>query len=378
MRVREEEHWMSRAVALAERAVGLTRPNPPVGAVIVRRGRIVGKGHHRRAGGPHAEILALADAGAQACGGVLYVTLEPCSTTGRTPPCTEAVLAAGLKEVVIGVLDPNPAHAGRGVRVLRQAGLKTRVGVCRRESEALVEPFSVWVATGRPWVTLKLAMTLDGRLADSGGRSKWITGAASRARVHALRRTADAIVAGAGTLRADDPSLLPRPAAGRRPYRVIVTGRRPLPVSARVFTDPQASQTWLAVPSSRKRAVARRLPACAAQIISCRATKSGTVSARDLLNKLGARGVLHAVCEGGGRLASDLVRRRLVDEYVLFYGASFLGGGRTAAALAGAGWPLAGRPRLEVIEVERIGNDIMVRARPEAGEREGGPGCLPD
>jgi diaminohydroxyphosphoribosylaminopyrimidine deaminase/5-amino-6-(5-phosphoribosylamino)uracil reductase len=356
----DDAHWMRIALALAERGLGLTRPNPPVGAVIVRRGRIVGEGYHYRAGAPHAETLALRQAGDKARRGTLYVTLEPCSTHGRTPPCTEAIKSAGLDAVVAATGDPNPCHAGRGFRILRRAGITTRIGVERSAADVLIAPFKHWIQTGRPFVSLKLALTLDGRIADGRGRSQWISNATSRRRVQALRRAADAILIGAGTLRADDPSLLPRPTGGRHPDRVVVCGQRQIPSTARLFRDGRTS--WVAAPRSRRKTLERRLQSGTGEVIPCRETAAGHVALLDLLNRLGKRDVTRVLCEGGACLASSLVRQQLVDEFFFFYGPSLLGAGDTMGALEGEAWTMPGRPRLKIMNVEELDGDILVRA----------------
>jgi diaminohydroxyphosphoribosylaminopyrimidine deaminase/5-amino-6-(5-phosphoribosylamino)uracil reductase len=353
---------MARAVELARQGEGLTRPNPPVGAVCVSRGEVVGEGFHRRAGGPHAEIGALRAAGSRARGATLYVTLEPCSTQGRTPACTEAVLAAGIRRVVAGSVDPNPAHAGRGFRVLKRRGVEVEHGVCRSETDALIAPYAKWMVHGRPYLTLKLGLSLDGRIADGAGQSRWITGAASRRAVQALRRRADAVMVGRGTLVEDDPSLCPRPARGRKPYRVIVSASGRVSATAKVFTDKKAGTTVLAT--------TRRCPQSVLNRAGQRASvwvlpeRGGGVSLDGLLRRMGEEGFLHVLCEGGGRLAEALVRGGYVDEYRFFYAPCLLGGGGVGA-LSGKGWPLEVRPELEICEVERYGRDLCVVARPE-------------
>lgn len=351
----DDLRFMLRALELARKGEGLTRPNPPVGAVVVRAGRIVGEGWHRKAGGPHAEIHALRDAGAKARGATVYVTLEPCSTFGRTPPCTEALIAAGVKRVVVAARDPNPRHAGRGVTLLRRAGIAVTTGVAEDEARALIAPFSKWILTQRPWVTLKLGMTLDGRIADATGRSRWITSAASRREVQHLRRRADAILVGRGTARADDPSLLPVPARGRKPWRVVVDTHGSLPATLRVFTDEARARTLLATTRGESSPNRLVLPA-----------RGRYVSLRALMRELGRRGLLHVVCEGGGELAAALWRDGLVDEAWLFLAPKLLGGD-ARPAFGGIGWPLAKAPELEVREVRRVGPDTLIVARPKKG-----------
>ncbi len=326
------EPFMQRALALARRGEGLTRPNPPVGAVLVQNGKIIAEGFHKKAGGPHAEVSCLQSAIGNLKSSILYVTLEPCSTYGRTPPCTDLILARGIRRVVIGTKDPNPAHAGRGIRILRRAGVEVITGVCRTETDALIAPFSKLILTGMPYVTLKLAATVDGQIADASGKSKWITGPQSRAKVQELRRSADAIMVGAGTIRADNPSLLPRPAKGRVPWRVIVGST--LQAEANVLRDEAAAQTLVV---------------------------NGPL--KTILRDLGKRGVMHVLCEGGGELAGSLVRAGLVDEFALFIAPSLLGG--TGVPMFGeTGWPLTKMPLLNFQTLEKCGKDVFIRALP--------------
>ena len=352
--------WMGEALRLARLGEGLTRPNPPVGAVVVRNGRVVGRGWHRKAGGPHAEVYALRQAGLRARGATLYVTLEPCSTWGRTPPCTDAILKAGIKRVVAAGPDPNPRHAGKGFRLLRRAGLHVVSGVCPDEARELLAPFASAMVRHRPYVTLKLAESLDGRIADSAGRSKWITGPASRAVVQGLRRRADAVMVGAGTVLADNPCLVPRPARGRRPFRIIVDAAGRVPVKSQVFTDGFASQTILA---TTKRCPARRqadYSAKGAKVWVLPASGRG-VSLPALMRSLHGLGVLHVLCEGGSELAGALLKANLVDEMVMFV-APLVIGGDGIGAVGGKGWSLAGVPKLKIVETRIVGQDIMIRA----------------
>jgi diaminohydroxyphosphoribosylaminopyrimidine deaminase/5-amino-6-(5-phosphoribosylamino)uracil reductase len=326
------EPFMQRALALARRGEGLTRPNPPVGAVLVQNGQIIAEGFHKKAGDPHAEVNCLKSAIGNLKSSILYVTLEPCSTSGRTPPCTDLILERGIRRVVVGTNDPNPAHAGRGIRLLRRAGVEVITGVCRAEAEALIAPFAKRILTGMPYVTLKLASTVDGRIADAAGKSKWITGPQARAKVQDLRRAADAIMVGAGTVRADDPSLLPRPAKGRAPWRVIVG--TDVPANAKVLTDEAAERTLMMNGSLKK-----------------------------ILRDLGKRGVMHVLCEGGGELAGSLIRAGLVDEFAFFVAPALLGG-EGVPMVGKNGWPLAKMPLLRFQALEKCGEDVFIRALP--------------
>lgn len=330
------EPFMQRAIALARRGEGLTRPNPPVGAVLVRNGKIIAEGFHRKAGGPHAEVNCLKSAAGSLRSATLYITLEPCCTFGRTPPCTGLILERGVKRVVIGTEDPNPAHAGRGIRLLRRAGVEVITGVCRAEAETLIAPFAKRILTGMPFVTLKLASSVDGRIADAAGKSRWITGPAARAKVQELRRSADAIMVGAGTVRADNPSLLPRPAKDREPWRIIVGSR--VPEKSKVLTDEAADRTLV---------------------------MNGPLN--KILRDLGNRGVMHVLCEGGGELAGSLVRAGLVDEFALFVAPSLLGGDGVPM-FGRKGWPLQKMPRLAFKTLEICGKDAFIRALPVRGK----------
>ena len=355
-------HWMERALELARRGEGLTRPNPPVGAVVVQDGRLVGAGWHRRAGGPHAEVYALRQAGERARGATLYVTLEPCSTHGRTPPCTDAIRTSGIAEVVWAATDPAPGHRGSAGRLLRSAGVRVVTGVCRAEGEALLAPFACRLRTGRPYVTLKMAMTLDGRIADRRGLSRWITGPAARAEVQRLRRRADAVMVGAGTVRTDDPSLWPRPAGRRTPWRVVMDPAGRTSPRARVYTDERAAHTLVAlgrsVPAARVKAYGRHGAA------PLWVPAGRVASVRSVLKQLAGLGALHVLCEGGGQLAASLLRAGVVDELVFFVAPAVLGAAGDFAVVGGPGWLLPGAPRLKFIEQRTVGPDLMIRAVP--------------
>ncbi|HLO26617.1 MAG TPA: bifunctional diaminohydroxyphosphoribosylaminopyrimidine deaminase/5-amino-6-(5-phosphoribosylamino)uracil reductase RibD, partial [Geobacteraceae bacterium] len=295
------EKYMKRAIALARRGVGKTSPNPAVGCVIVKDETIVGEGWHRKAGGPHAEALALRQAGAAVRGADVYVTLEPCAHYGKTPPCADALIAAGVKRVFAAMVDPNPKVKGRGVTALRAAGIEVTAGLLEAESRLLNEPFVKHVTTGIPFVILKSAMTLDGKTATEGGDSKWITNEKSRAYVHKLRSMVDAVMVGAGTVAADDPLLTSRIAGGRDPLRVIVDSSLGLPLDARVLHLESPSRTIVAtlVVESAK---AKKIRAFGAETLHC-LEREGRVDLHDLFARLGALGVQSVLLEGGSALA---------------------------------------------------------------------------
>lgn len=351
---------MAEALALAEQGIGLTRPNPPVGAVLVRDGHIVGRGWHQKAGGPHAEVFALREAGERARGATAYVTLEPCSTHGRTPACTDALLAAGVARVVYAVSDPNPRHAGRARRLLEADGVSVTEGVGRDQAATLLEPFHCLTTTGRPLVTLKLATSLDGRIADGRGRSKWITGPEARVWVQDLRRRADGILVGAGTVRADNPSLLPRPARGRKPFRIVLDGATPLPLSRAVFSDAHARQTILVSHHDAPQRL-RTLDARGVEVLLVKPGRAG-YPLRKVLARLGKRGLLHVVCEGGGGVAGSLIRAGLADRLAWLTAPVLLGDrGRPSVA---ATWALDRAPRWTPTDVQRLGPDTLTLLKP--------------
>lgn len=323
---------MRRALELARLGEGLTRPNPPVGALLVQNGKITSEGFHKKAGGPHAEVNCLKKVPKVGKTATLYISLEPCSTSGRTPPCTELILERGIRRVVVGCLDPNPAHAGRGIRKLRRAGVEVITGVCRKEAEALIAPFAKRMLTGMPYVTLKLGITLDGKIADASGKSQWITGPQARKKVQELRRRADAILVGAGTVRADDPSLLPRPAKGRTPWRVVAGST--IPKTSKLLTDEAAAQTLLMDDSIEM-----------------------------ILADLAKRDVMHVLCEGGGEMAGSLIRAGLVDEFAIFMAPSLLGG-EGFPMVGKKGWALKSMPHLSFHALEKIGDDVFIQAVP--------------
>ena len=356
--------WMDRALALARRGEGCTRPNPPVGAVAVREGRLLGEGFHARAGLPHAEVEALNACRESPRGATLYVTLEPCCTHGHTPPCTDLLISSGIARVVVGCPDPNPRHASRGFHILHDAGIAVTRGVREEECLRLIEPFACRLAMGRPFVTLKLAMTLDGRIADRTGQSKWITGPEAREAVQALRRRVDAVMVGAGTVMADNPGLRCRLPDAPSAWRVVVDGRGRTPATARVCTDAWAETTVLATSSACSDAKRRAWGRKGARVWTIPVNRDGHVNLLRLLRRLADEGIMHLLCEGGGTLAGSLIRARLVDEYRFFYTPAVMGDTRAVSGVTGAGFTLARMPRLRIEEVSRLGADLLVRARP--------------
>ena len=355
-------HFMMQAIKLAKRGVGLTKPNPPVAALIVSNGKIIGKGFHKRAGGPHAEIYAINSAGIRSEGSTLYVTLEPCSTQGRTGPCTKAIIQSKIKTVVIAVRDPNPLHNGKGIRVLRKAGINVIEGVCKKDATDLIKSFSKWITCGKPFLTLKLAISVDGKIADSKGSSRWISSVKSRKVVMKLRQCVDAILVGAGTARTDNPSLLCSRAD--KPFRVVVDSQGTLPLRSKMLNDAYVTRTIVATTERCKENRCRQYIEKGAIVWKLPLTKDEHVSLRHLFAALGKMGVLHVLCEGGGELAYSLISRNYVDEYLFFLAPLIIGGAGSVSAVTGKGWLLDSVPRLRFTGFEQSGSDIMLRAIP--------------
>ncbi|HET7753270.1 MAG TPA: bifunctional diaminohydroxyphosphoribosylaminopyrimidine deaminase/5-amino-6-(5-phosphoribosylamino)uracil reductase RibD [Anaeromyxobacteraceae bacterium] len=358
------EFFMRLALHEAAKGLGRTSPNPAVGAVIVKDGRVVGRGHHERAGGPHAEVVALRRAKGRAAGADLYTTLEPCDHFGKTPPCSLAVIEAGIRRVFVATQDPNPRVNGRGIARLRGAGVQVVMDVLREECEALNAPWFRYITSGRPYVTLKAAITLDGRIATRTGDSRWVTGEEARAEVHRLRDVADAVLVGAGTALADDPRLtarLPR-GRGRDPVRVVLDSELKLPRRLALFHPSSSAPTLVAH-------VTHRAPRFGAGVeaLRCRSTSDGHVDLDDLLTKLARRGVTHLLVEGGGQVSASFLRGALVDRIVLFVAPKMVGGD----GIPWLGGPGVARMSdaipLEVHETRRAGDDIVIVGTPVYG-----------
>ena len=364
MTARERERHMRRALELAARGRGLVSPNPMVGAVVVRDGEVVGEGWYEGPRGrPHAEVHALGEAGDRAHGATLYCTLEPCDHHGSTPPCTDAVIASGLDEVVVAAGDLNPIVDGRGFARLRAAGIGITDGVLADEAHRLNAAFERHVTTGLPFVTLKSASSLDGKTAARDRSSKWITGEPARADVQRLRADADAIVVGAGTVLADDPSLTVRdPAyAGSPPLRVVVDAAGRVPADAAVFGGP--APTLVATTAHARRGTVEAWAAAGAEVVAFGDDGSGGVALPELLGHLGKRDVQGLIVEGGATLAWSFVSDGLVDRVVLYLAPKLVGGAEAPGVLAGRGFaPIGAALDLRIASVGRIGDDVRVEA----------------
>jgi len=355
--------YMKRALTLAKKGLGTTSPNPAVGCVIVKNGIIIGEGWHKRAGGHHAEVHALEMAGSDARGADVFVTLEPCNHTGKTPPCSEALIRADVKRVVAGMSDPNPRVNGGGLNALQQAGIVTVCGVLEEQCRLINRPFIKFITTGRPYVTYKCAMTLDGKIASITGESRWISCEASRKIVHRMRADSDAIMVGVDTIIADNPQLNVRHVTGRDPLRVIVDSHLRTPESVAVLSCGMAQGTVIATTETNPRVHLRYLHT-GATLMVCKAL-NGKVDLHDLMLKLGQRGIQSLLLEGGSHLAGEALKQGLIDECVFFYAPKVIGSdGFSPFAMTGI-TSMAEAVRFCDITVRRVGTDLMISARPE-------------
>lgn len=358
---------MSLALRLAAKGRSTVSPNPMVGAVVVKRGRIIGQGFHLKAGTPHAEIFALRQAGEHAQGATLYVTLEPCChLKKRTPPCVPEILRSGVRRVVAAMPDPNPSVKGKGAAALRRAGLSVTVGVASSEAEELNKSYCHWMKTGRPYVTLKAGMTLDGKLATATGESRWITGEPSRQEVHQLRGTVDAILIGVGTVLTDDPSLTTRTGprldklARRQPLRIIVDSRLRIPLKSQALSLQDKAKTIIATTAAAPAARRSALQKKGIEILTVPAIQ-GRVSFPALLKQLGRRGIMSLLVEGGSEVNAAMLKAKLVD-HIRLYVAPLLLGGRDAKGVIGGESParLAGAIKVQHVMTRSIGDDVVV------------------
>ena len=356
--------FMRAALSLARRGVGRTAPNPPVGAVVVKAGVIIGRGYHRAAGLPHAEVEALAEAGRTATGADLYVTLEPCAHHGRTPPCTEAIVRAGIRRVVYAVGDPDPKVAGRGDAQLRDAGVTVERGLLAARAEELYEAYFKHRLTGTPFGVLKLACTLDGKVATAAGESRWITGEGARRHVHRLRNENDAVMVGVGTVLADDPQLTTRLRGGRDALRVIVDSRGRTPPVARAVAQGSRAGCLIATTDAAPPGKLDALRAAGAEVVTLPA-RDGRVDLAALWDMLGQRGLLSVLVEGGPELAAGAMEAGVVDKLLLFVAPRIIGGNEARAVFGGRGVErLADARRLDIRRLRRFGPDLLIEAYP--------------
>jgi diaminohydroxyphosphoribosylaminopyrimidine deaminase/5-amino-6-(5-phosphoribosylamino)uracil reductase len=360
-----DEGWMRAALGLARRGLGRVWPNPAVGCVVIADSAVAGRGWTGDGGTPHAETIALEQAGARARGATVYVTLEPCNHTGRTPPCTAALAAAGVARVVVAIEDPDPRVNGQGIEALRAAGIAVEVGCLAAEAVAVNRGFLRRLTAGRPMLTLKLAASLDGRIATGTGESKWITGPRARAEVHLMRAQADALLVGAGTVRSDDPQLDVRGLgiADANPVRVVVSGSLALPRDGHLARPARETPLWLFHDSEAEEGRRQAWTELGAELIEVPYQPDGQLDLSAMMQRLGDRGVTRVLCEGGGRLAAALLQADLVDEIVRYTAGLVLGEEAQPAVGPMDVTALQLAPRFRLVDAARIGPDVRSRWR---------------
>ena len=366
--MKEDERYMRLALKLARKGLGRTSPNPMVGAVVVRGKTIVGRGYHHRAGEPHAEILALRQAGTKARGATLYLNLEPCDHFGRTPPCTRAILNSGITRVVSGMRDPNPLVSGRGFRRLRKAGIQVDVGVLEEECQELNAPFCTFITGKRPFVTLKAAASLDGKVATQSGDSRWISSEASRNYVHRLRQAMDGVMVGIGTVLKDDPLLtarLPGKKKIRQPLRIVVDSRLRVPLRSQLVRTAGQYPTLVATTPAASLSRRQRLAAANVEVAVIPKDARGHVSLRGLMKDLARRGVVSLLLEGGSTLNGGALKERVVDRVLFFLAPKIIGGQRAPGVFGGDGALLIKDALpVKILKVRQTGPDILIEGIP--------------
>ena len=352
-------YFMRAAMKLALKARGMTSPNPLVGALVVKNGRIISAGFHRKAGFAHAEIVALDKAGCEAKGAVLYVTLEPCAHFGKTPPCVDRIITSGIKEVVVGMIDPNPLNNGKGLNILRSRGIKVTSGILEEELKKINEPFIKFITRGLPYITVKTAQSLDGKIACAGGDSKWITSDRSRALAHRLRAGYDAVMVGVNTVLRDNPKL-DAWFSKKQPAKVIIDSRLSVHPEANVFcSDGQAIIVTLS--SAPGQETANRAALSAKAMILQVKEKSGQINLKDALKKLARMGIINILVEGGGTLNGSLFDEGLVDKVMFFISPKIIGGKDATSPVMGKGIARMDKAiKLKGISLKRIGEDFLI------------------
>lgn len=357
----EDGHFMRAALALARRGLGTAWPNPTVGCVLVKDGEVVGRGWTQPGGRPHGETEALARAGTRARGTTAYVSLEPCCHHGRTPPCTDALIAAGIARVVVAVEDPDPRVAGRGIAKLREAGIAVETGLCDAEALAVNAGFFKRIREGRPLITLKLAATLDGKIATARGESRWITGELARQRAHLMRMTHDAVMVGSTTVIEDDPLLTCRlpGLGGYSPVRIIVDGGLRVPLTSKLVAEAKEVPTWIIHRHGIDNARRQAFSDCGVDLIEAPVSGSNETDLFAAMRELGRRGLTRILVEGGARLAGALIEADLVDRLAWFHAPRLLGGDALPAIEAFGVAVLADAPRFKRLSIEEIGEDVL-------------------
>jgi diaminohydroxyphosphoribosylaminopyrimidine deaminase/5-amino-6-(5-phosphoribosylamino)uracil reductase len=366
--MKEDDQWMKRVLRLAEKGRGRTSPNPMVGAILVKEDKVVGKGFHAKAGEAHAEIIALQRAREDARGAVLYVNLEPCTHYGKTPPCAPRVIETGVRRVVIGMEDPNPLVRGKGIETLKRAGLDVRVGILERECRRLNEAFCKYILEKEPFVILKVAATLDGKIATRDGDSKWISGEASRRFVHQLRDQVDGVLVGIGTILKDDPLLTTRIKRGRDPYRIVLDSRLEIPEKARVigeFPEKVIIVVTELVPEDQIERLGKR----GVRILTVD-SKEGKIDLKSCLSRLAKIGIMSLLVEGGTQVNGSFLDEGLIDKLLLFLSPKLIGDHRAPGIFGGRGVSsLQEAIPLKEMKAKRIGEDILLEGYLEWGTK---------
>lgn len=356
-----DEDYMRMVLSLAKKGKGKTSPNPMVGAILVKNNRIIGKGFHKKPGSPHAEILAMVDAGKDALGATLYTNLEPCvHTEKRTPPCTSEIIRRGIKRVVIGMIDPNPFVSGKGIAELKKKGISVIAGILQQKAEVLNEVFSKYIIKRRPFVILKIASSLDGKIATSTGESKWITGEEARRFVYRLRSEVDAVMVGAGTILKDDPHLTARMKVGRDPIRIIADERLSIPIGSNVLNLDSPAKTYIATTSKAPRAKIREIEEKGGVVLIVK-EKDSLVDISALMDMLGEMEITSLLIEGGSRINASALREGIVDKVIFLFAPKIIGGQQAISSIGGESpSSLAEAVQLNDIIIKKKGEDILV------------------
>ena len=353
---------MARALQLAEKALGRTSPNPIVGAVIVKNGKIIGEGYHKQAGKEHAEVSAIRKAGKNVHGAEMFVNLEPCCHYGETPPCVDAIFSSGLKKVYVGMIDPNKLVNRQGISILRRKGVVVEVGILKKKCELLNESFTKFIRTGNPFVTLKSGISLDGKIATNSGESQWITCEKSRNLVHEIRGKVDAILVGSGTVLKDNPRLTVRLNRGKpkNPMRVVLDRRSRIKIGSRIFENADNDKVVYVTSPNLSKEKEKRLRNIGVDILFCRNRSKG-VKLEVLLKELGERGIVSLLIEGGAELNASALKENIVDKALLFVAPLIIGGHKSPSFIGGSGvQKLKDAVRLKNIEAKKVGGDLMI------------------
>lgn len=355
-----KQKWMRIALSLARKGEGKVSPNPMVGAVLIKNGKILARGYHRCFGDPHAEIEVIRRAREKARGSTLYVTLEPCSCFGKTPPCTQAIIKAGIGKVIAAILDPNPINSGKGIEELKRAGIETEVGVYEKEAREINEAFFKFMEKKIPFVIVKVAASLDGKIATQTGESKWITGLEARKRAHEMREKVDAILVGVNTVIQDNPSLLPP--SKRNFLRIVLDSRLQIPPEARVLKEQTKAQTIIFTTPRASKAKLNRLKNKGAKVVIVGRDDEERVSLEEVLLELGRLKILTLLVEGGGEIIGSFFEKRHVDKVFLFLAPRIIGGKSSLTWVEGKGVRILSQtPRIEVRSFKKIGEDLLLQ-----------------